>query len=211
MARATVAVHVWNQALGCIHHSQFIQNETAATPEVEACSLYWEDAIEACLERYAWPFARKQSTLSTPDGVSRNGWEYVYTLPADCVTPLALLPEDTHLDETPIDDRIPFAVMVNDAGDGLLLCSNADQSAEDFAVLEYTSRVVLPRLWPRLFLEAVVWWLASKLANVLPKDPAKAAACMQAHEAAIRAAVAGSDNARQRDPEPATPYMSARG
>ena len=140
---------------------------------------------------------------------TRVGWDHLYPLPADCVTPIALLPLDTLYDSLPVAGREPFEVMVNDAGDGLLLCTNMAET--DMGGLAYVALVSEVSVWPRSFLEAVVWRMASSLALALKKDPGLAGSLIQVYNQMLDRAAAQSQNVGQRGQRPMTPTESSRG
>jgi hypothetical protein len=213
MGRSNSTVSAWNVALFNAGHTKAVETENEAGPAGEQCRLHWENCLEAVLEVYPWPFARKQVALSTPSGVTRTGWENVYALPADCVTAIALLPEDTRLADITEADRYAFDIMVDDAGTGHILVTDASFTDEDFEVLEYTSLVTTVKMWPRTALEAATFYLASKLAYSLIKDFAKARELYQMFRLSLGKALEQAyNNNRQKDfQQPTTPGMAARG
>jgi hypothetical protein len=104
--------------------------------------------------------------------ITREGWDYIYALPPDCVTPLALLCEDQRFDMTAVDARTEWEIMANDHGDGRILCTNADADDEEFSRLEYTALIDNVTAWSRGFVEAMVRAMAAEYAYGLKKDQA---------------------------------------
>lgn len=203
---------VWNQALARIGHTKFIGSTTDTSTEAVLCNLHYTNTVKRCLEDWLWPFARKQVALAEPDGVTRNGWEHVYSLPTDCVTPIALLPEDTKFADLAVGDRIPFEIMSDDDGEGQLLCTNASLDDADFAVLEYVAFIDDVGAWSGMFMDAVAWRLAVELSAALTKKETQADWCMRNYAMAIAAARDHQANTgnRGRDTAPTTPSIAAR-
>ncbi len=99
---------------------------------------------------------------------SRVGWEHVYGLPADCVTPVLVLEAEMRRSVYPVANRIPFEVMANDGGDGLVLC--CDSAEEDIEALQYVADLDNVAMMPRKFVDALVARLAMELATAIKKD-----------------------------------------
>jgi hypothetical protein len=147
-------------------------------------------------------------TLIITVTTSREGWAHVYALPNDYVRAVALLPDDQRNDQTPIDSRVPFEVVSNDFGDGLLLCTD-DEHGEGFDAFEYIAAITDVRSYPRTFVDCLAWRLAVELAYSLAKDDTMAARCQKHYELSLskaRAAMRSND----RLLEPQTPSLAAR-
>lgn len=140
---------------------------------------------------------------------TRVGWEHLYSLPADCVTPVAILYLDQRLSLLPEDSRVEFTVEPADSGTSAILC--CDLESDDIDALQYVAYLDHVPLWPPKFLDAVAWRLSVELAFALPKDEAKAERNMQRYLKALDAASALAFNAGHDGPEPATPSRAARG
>jgi hypothetical protein len=289
VALTTTKVGLWNRALGRIGVTDLLEDEDDDRPEAEVCRLVHDDLVRQALEAYVWPWAMRQTTLSsideqtttyddstTPavdgtndeftipyayvdsqqltvelldadgnatelengtdytvteaaDGVQafatltdppavgesvrvtvtteRTGWEHVFALPDDCVTPVALLYEDTRHVLVPAECRIEHAIMANDAGDGWILCANFDSDEVDG--FEYVAFIESPTAWTRHFVDAVVWRIAAELANAIKKDAEVANYCLRMYEAALDAAAAQAQNMEQ-SVQALTPSLVAR-
>lgn len=211
MAKSRTKVAIWNRALAKIGETgDRVSSEDDETPQAEACALAYDDCLVQLLELRPWPFAMRQSTLAQPSGVEREGWECVYALPTDCVTPLALLAEDERIGLFGKDAKHPFAVMDNDDGDGALLCTDLDNGDDDFEVLEYVGLHEHVVSMPRTFVDALVWLLAAELADSLKKDSQDADRCLGRFEYALALATVAAFAGQQQDPEPSTPSIAAR-
>lgn len=172
-------VEIWNQALSLIGETQLVQDENETTAAAEQCRLWYPTVLRDAFASTVWPFAIKQAELSQLSGVTRVGWDYLYTYPADCARPLALLPEDTKREQLPRESRIPYAVMADDAEEGKIIATDADSAVGDFDVLEYVAILETPTIYPPGFVQVVAWMLASKLAFSIRKDPQLASSMMQ--------------------------------
>lgn len=141
---------------------------------------------------------------------SRVGWEHLYSLPSDFVSAVALLDEDMRLSLLPHESRARFAILPDDAGEGLLLATDLDD--DDFDTLEYIAQLEYVPLWPAKFEEAVAWRLAAELALVLRKDVQAADYCYARCEKAIDAASAEANNmGNDEATPPTTPSIMDRG
>lgn len=141
--------------------------------------------------------------------VSRVGWDHVYALPSDFVAPVAILYSDVRFSLLDVDSRQLFAVMPNDQGNGLVLCT--DMAAADVDALEYVALIDSVAMMPRLFVTALAWRLAIVLANALKKDPKTAMYCREQYEQALDLASAHDQNIVNDGREPLTPSLAARG
>lgn len=138
---------------------------------------------------------------------SREGWEFLYSLPADCIKPEALLWDGVRYNLTPYENRISWAVLtMPDKQTQMLAC---DQRAVD-AIIEYTAYLDYVPRWPALFHDCVIWKLAAELATSLKKSPPERQRCLDGFiysRGQARAADANKKQTRQ----PQTPSMQARG
>lgn len=148
-------------------------------------------------------------TVRITVATSRYGWDHVYALPNDCVTPVALLYGEARLQMLPSESKIDFDKVINDAGDGYLLCCDYE-SGVDFDKFEYVAHITHAPAFSGVFVEALAWKLAIKLALTLPKDQKRAEYCRQNYKAALLEAKAHAGNSRRHRP-PVTPSLLARG
>jgi hypothetical protein len=138
---------------------------------------------------------------------SRVGWEHVYPLPADCVTPVAILVSGTRFRQTPVESRVPFEVVADDVGEWFLVC--CDLAESDIAALQYVARQEQVALLPRPFVEALVWRLAEAIAVPLTKDEARAQRCHARYLEELDRAICRANNTGH-DTDPETPSLAAR-
>lgn len=161
-------------------------------------------AYVTTIATYSASFSIRVTVTST-----RNGWEHVYAMPSDCVTPICLMFEDERFEATTVEDRIEFDVMANDAGDGQILCCDVDPT--DFVLLEYVAMIEYVPAFPRHFVDALAWRMAAELALVLRTDLKLNAFYMQVYQQSLSRATAQAGNIGQDTVEPDTPSLAARG
>lgn len=212
MAAVTTEVQIWNIALSRVGE-RAVSSVSDTSAAAGHCQTHYDFCLKEVLERFEWPFARRQAILSEPDGVEREGWEYCYLLPSDCVKPLRLLAEDERAGLLTPYTRTPYAVMpainADDSIDGMLLCTDAE-SGEDFEVLEYIALVEYIPSYPSIFVSALAWRLASELALSVSKKRDVSTACLQMFEIVLSQAKAYANNSETVDPEPDPPSVAAR-
>lgn len=147
------------------------------------------------------------STVVLTVTTTRVGWDFVFTMPDDCVRPLALLCQGERRADVQPRYRTPFAVVPNNGRTGYLICANTDQ----FTAFEYVAFVVETSMWPAHFVEAVVLRLAAHLLDAVKKSPGEAMAMMQRYEAAVGKASAVANNGMGQPPHFPSPGLAARG
>lgn len=141
--------------------------------------------------------------------VEREGWEHLYRLPTDCVTPIALLGEDQRIELTPERERDAWELMIDDTGEGLMLATDVDPA--NVEALEFIAFITHVRAMPALFQKALVTRCAAELALVLKKKPAEATYWRKQYELDLGYAFAKNSNNRQPGAPPPTPSLVARG
>jgi hypothetical protein len=199
-------VQIFNRAARAAGETQRIADveETGLVPTTLA-DVY-DDFLREVLEARDWPWARAKVALS-PSAETRVGWDFTFTLPTDCVRPLALLYEGERRELIPTKERTPFEVVPNDAHNGYLLCAADDE----FEVLEYIAFIDSPALYPPHFVEAFVLRLAAHLLDAVKKAPAEALAMMARYENAVAVAHAVANNAAGVPAYLDPPGITARG
>lgn len=199
------AVDICNVALGHLGDTATVVSITPPDSSVQAqlCARFYPIARDALLEMSAWGFATKriqlaQVTLPTytdSDGNTRGGtWQFGYSVPADMVNVLAVLPAEALDDYEGRTDLVgsnqnpeyvqgyvpgpgelwyspqPYALETDKTGNDLLLTNVSD------AVLRYTAVVNDTTKFSPLFVLALSYLLASMLAGPIIKGDAGKAA-----------------------------------
>ena len=204
-------VGIWNRALSRIGETVRVQIETDTTAAAEACETHYDDCRREVFQSADWDFAIKQAELALATGVTRVGWDYVYTMPADCARPIALLADGQRIGTFTADQRNVYQIMADDNDEGTILCTDLEAASDDFDVLEYVAYHEYVPGFPPQFLDALAWRLAAELALAIPKDAQKANAMLSMYYRSISMAKAQMLQRSQRDPEPDPPSVVARG
>lgn len=188
-------------ALGKIGISKRLTDvATDQTNEAIQLRLYYDGALDRALGELPWRFATKTATL-TDLGTPPDNWGYRYAIPADCVAvrkvPYAGMPTSF--------EGAPFAIVENEADDGLALCTDVAD-----ATLIYTFRVTTIALYPQTFIDLFTWSLAMDIAPVLSTVPALVTAASQGY-AATSLRVAARDLNQDKTPAPTeSDFITAR-
>lgn len=140
--------------------------------------------------------------------VSREGWDYVYNLPSDYVSPIGLIVDDVRYNWMPTGGQHPYAILPKDDGSGYLLFTDLDST--NLVAFDYQALVTNYGVVPRAFIEAVAWRLAEELALGVKKDPRLAEYCHGRFVNAKSDALAEAQNSGGTDFEPLYPTERAR-
>lgn len=149
-------ISICNLALAHIRAASIV-SLTEGSNEAIQCSAQYAHVRDMALRDYPWNFARAQSTLGLLASDIAGLWTYRYGLPSDCL----LVREIEPLART--DDPVPYEIAYHD-GRRVLLTDRAEPT------LIYTARVDDPTLFDPLFVEALSWALAMRLAVPITGD-----------------------------------------
>ena len=217
-------VGIYNQALGAIGVSRFVNDPEEGSNEARICKVYYEAARDQVLQDFPWGFAMRTSALQLLDKTT-PGWFYTYAYPSDCLQARFISPVSAETQAELESDLIPpgyqslnsyheyagrnhhisFAVVENEAGGGLGIATNKGS-----AVLVYTARIKTLPLWSPAAINALVWLLASKIAAPLSSNPKAAQIAGQAYEAALLKAGSLTLNEGHERPEPESEFITVR-
>lgn len=134
--------------------------------EATACNQYYAHVRDVLLQSYPWRFAEKTQVLAEITNVKENRWGYAYQRPSDCL-------KIRRLNDEALADYIPGS------GDGLIVLGSYAWQVEGSTIygdltpayLTYTQRLTDPASYPPMFIEALGWQLAVRLAMPLTRDP----------------------------------------
>lgn len=193
-------IEIYNMALANIG-----QGETVASLEERSvarlkCSLFYESCRDTVLADFPWPFATRYQALADLGSPPRN-WLYRYQYPSDCLRALYLAVEGLRL--PPEELQPPFEVAWAEAGQVLL----TDQAEAELA---YVVRIEEAVRFPPMFVDALAWRLASKIAMPMTVSANIAANAAAMYTAAIQNAWAGALNESKADQMPEPEYIRAR-
>lgn len=153
-------------------------------------------ARDTALTLYDWDFSTTRRTLAASSSPV-EGWAYAYALPSDALTVFEVLEADAlpgwyyGADYRP---RVPFELEADDVTGLTLVLTNLDAAA-----IRFSRRITDTNRYSPLFVDALSWLLASKLAGpVLKGEAARKAAllCYQQFEKLL--AQAATRNANQQ-------------
>lgn len=155
-------VFICNLALSNIGKEN-INALTDAGAEARACSQFYEHTRDVLLQSYPWRFAGVTASMAEITNTKPGQWGYAYRRPTDCLKVRWIRPEYSEDDmglTRQEELAIPFEV------EGTTIFCNLSP-----AFLRYTSKVVDPARFDALFVDALAWHLAVRLAMPLTRDP----------------------------------------
>lgn len=204
---AQAKVDIWNQALLRIGVTDLLEDEEDDRVEAKVCGLHWDRILREMLGLYPWTFARAQKPIAELAAVTRTGWEHIYQLPTDFISPVGIVSGETRLSLVPGEEQAAYEVQADDAGEGKVFC--CDLAPTDIDALSYTRVIDTPTAYPAGFESALAFALAGELALAVPKDKQLGTAMLQ--QAGIAAARAFAVDSRGRRESPtAVPPSSIR-
>lgn len=204
---ADSVVQICNMALSNLGAGRFIEDIDDDTVEAELCDLWFWPSVYEALESADWPWAQARAVLSELD-LTRSGWGYVYSLPADC-----LVPREVYVSTDEDDGRnrnpnaavtIPFSVEQD--GEVKVLVTDIEDAA-----LRYTVRLATVGIFPQKFTLALSWLLASHMAMPLTKDRTIENQCFQKFMVEVNNAMALAGHSAQPDRAPDSEIITVRG
>jgi len=132
------------------------------TAEARACNQFYAHVRDTLLQVYPWRFAGKTQSMAEVTNDKVGAWAYAYARPTDCLKVRWLRPEYATDDPSTIADEIatPYEI------EGSTIYCNLSP-----AFLRYSMRLVDPTKYSPLFVEALSWHLAVRLAMPLTRDP----------------------------------------
>ena len=135
-----------------------------ASAEARACNLLYEHSRDLLLQAYPWRFAGKTQSLAEITNDKPGAWGYAYTKPNDCLKVRWIRREYSTTDTCPQTLQEEISNLYDVEGDNLY----CDLSP---AFLRYTYALTDPTKYSPLFVDALSWHLAVRLAMPLTRDP----------------------------------------
>jgi len=192
-------VQIINMALAHLGHTQLIAARSELANEAVVGNLFYEAAVQYCLEDFAYGFARQYVAPGLVETDPNEDWQFSYRYPSDCVKVRRIVTRLGRQDPNPP----PFNIGQDDSA--RLIYSNTENM-----VIEYTKLVTNTALYPAMFAEAVSWWLAGLMCPGLAKDRKQAAGCFQMYSLVLQRAQAKDRNESQDPPELESEAIRAR-
>ena len=156
----TSVVSICNLALSNIAKDN-IQDLNEPTAEARACKQFYEHVRDTLLQAYPWKFAARSRSLGEVANDKPGEWRYAYERPTDCLKVRSIGPTRRYtFSNEASTNAIPY-----DVAGGIVYCDLSP------AFLNYTFRLTDPSRFSPLFIEALSWHLAVRLAMPLTRDP----------------------------------------
>jgi hypothetical protein len=195
-------VQICNLALVNVGVSKVIASLEERSKEADVLRAVYDITRDETLEAAPWPFATRRVVLQSL-GDPPAEWAYRYRYPTDCLTARRIL--DGARRVFAADQRIPFAIGEDEANAARVIFCDQFQ-----ATLEYTARIVNPKIFSPTFAVAVGWGLAVKIAPALSADPKFGVAAGQQYQGAINRAFARALAEGQEEQAPDSEFIRAR-
>jgi hypothetical protein len=182
-------VSICNLALGHLGADR-IDALSEASSEARACNRFYQQTLDALLAAGPpWRFARHEAVLAELTGVASGAFAHAHALPVDLLRVRVLQPADTS-----------GALAADDDAGGIAYALAADRLFCDVSPvsLSYIRRIDDPSKFSPLFVEALSWHLAARLAMPLTRDAGQRQAAFQMAlqtQAAASAAEANDERA----------------
>ncbi|MDH7973687.1 hypothetical protein QH494_15960 [Sphingomonas sp. AR_OL41] len=197
-----VSITTCNLALGELRAPP-IADISEDTIEARECARYYPQVLRILLERHDWSFANRRATLAQLATNDRpNEWSLAYAMPTDVAKPLRLAPAGF--------SAWPSCDWTGPASQFLIENGTLYTNVTD-AVLEYSAATVDDGAMTGLFVDALAFALAARLAVPLRDSPTTKGQMLQQAEIAFQRAVAEDRNRQpQRDTESVDEVGAAR-
>lgn len=198
----TSVVSICNLALSNIGKDN-IQALSDKGAEARACRQFYDHTRDMLLQSHPWNFAGKIEALAEVTNDRPRDWAFVYQRPSDClkVRFVQRSPIEVGAHEKGMTDMgFPYSV------EGQLIYCGISP-----AYLNYTCRVTDASKFPPLFVEALSWHLAVRLAMPLTRDPKIRADAYQLAVGAASVAAAADANEVRHTYDHVSDFARARG
>jgi hypothetical protein len=194
-----VSITICNLALGELRAPP-IADIGEASIEAAECARYYPQCLKLLLERHDWSFATRIATLAELTVNPRaSEWLHAYALPADLATAKRLVP--------PVEGwRWPVALPVAAVLAPFIIEAGVLYSQVAGAILEYSSNALDEAAMPGMFMDALAYALAARLAVPLRDSRDAKGQLLQQSEVAMQRAIADD---RNRQPETDVPKTDA--
>lgn len=151
-------VQIANMALAKIgDEASQITSFTEDSKEANLVNKFYEPSLREVLRMHEWKCAMTRAELAQDTSTPVFGWDYQYSLPADCVRPLQLF--RTSSSERFVKEKVEWRV------EGRKVLTNYDQ-----VWMLYVKYLTDPNQMDELFIRCLYTQLAIKLAYPLTED-----------------------------------------
>lgn len=183
-------------------------NPPDGTVQAAKCAVFYPIARGVVLERHPFRFNTRRAVLAVSPTTPPTGWDYAYTLPSDCVRPLAVI-SPTALPDFEQDGGVVSGIVTDTTNAQDFVCESVAGGEQviytnvETATLLYAVLVTDTTKYTVECVAAIARLLASYLAGVLIKGKAGIAvsdAQRKLFEAEFGMAATRDANARQTNP-----------
>jgi hypothetical protein len=185
-------VDICNRALGAIGEDTIMELNEGTEP-ARQCAIHFDGARDFVLRQYPWSCAKATVELARLTDTPLVGFSYKYAMPADWLKTVKVS-EDTAGTE-PKHRRV-----------GKTLETDAET-----IYLEYVRQIEDTTYFDSILIDAIAYYLASKIAYSLTQDETQAPKMLQLYMGALREAAKQDELDQNFDPEePEDTFISAR-
>jgi hypothetical protein len=175
-------VDICNLALGHLGDDATVASldPPEGSAQAEHCARFYPLARDLMLDAHHWGFNTRRAALALLSAAPPSSWRYAYALPADILSPIAVLAPDARDDNSigmpayggyacapnPQSGAYtpqPFVSEADDSGAVVIYTNQVN------ALLRYTARVSDPTKFPPTFVQGLAMMLASMLAGPVLK------------------------------------------
>ena len=195
-------VSICNLALSNIGKDN-IQALTDAGAEARACSQFYEHTRDMMLQAYPWRFAGGTVSLAQVTNDKPGQWGYAYQRPTDCLKVRWVRPAYSE-DDLALTRQQEISHQY-EAEAQRIYCNLSP------AFLRYTAMITDPSLFTPLFVDALSWHLATRLAMPLTRDPKVRAEAFQMAQMMTGQAQMSDANEERETSDHSTEFVEGRG
>lgn len=178
-----------------------IENLSENTREATVCNAIYSINFDSALRDVDWSFARKGPVVLTQLSETSDEFDYVYSLPADCIE----FREIYNVAKANDTDLIPFKRAVSQSGDTQIILTDEYQAKGI-----YTKRIENESVLDPLFVSAFTLRLASSLSYPIQRDESLKNSLFKEYLYQIETARRRSKSENFSVPNPAQDYVSSR-
>lgn len=190
-----ISINICNLALGELRAGSITDiNEDSV--EAANCGRFYPQCLKLLLERYEWSFATALAALALlTDNPRSSEWLFAYALPANMANAKRLVPPDL----VPlITSAMPSHAIV---GHPYIIEAGVLYSQVPGAVLEYSINDLDESVMPAMFIDALTYALAARLAVPTRDQRQIKGELLQQAEVAVQRAIADDANRQSQRQE----------
>lgn len=195
------SIEICNLALANIGITKAITSFSEESQEAAVCKQFFEQARDEMLRAGDWSFATTVEALADT-GETPVNWEYQYSIPSDCLKVIGLVVDGITYPRE--NQKIPFIIGYSSSA-GAVIKTNQKQ-----AVAKYIAKIDNSSFFDPLFVNALAWSVAAKIAMPLTVKVERAQLAAEQAARALSVAEAADANEGMNDDEPTSEMVSVR-